>query len=175
MNYIIIIIAILFSSISHANPYENLKTVQGISGEIQTGDEIQKYSYYGKDLKYVDKYLEIASKASIDMLENDYNLKKCKNINLEILDISMNEMNNRQVNTGPNWDGLQLNKIVGFYDSITVPGTGVIEIPNDVSKSLKAETIAHEIAHYWQDVYCFKNDYHKQFESFAIKIEDSIR
>ena len=79
----------------------------------------------------------------------------CKNIILTVYDIPYEMLNDKKRATFVDWPGR--NRVYGFYDKVDAgPGeVGMfLSYSDDIKDFQRQYIMAHESAHYWQDILC---------------------
>jgi len=79
----------------------------------------------------------------------------CKNIILTVYDIPYEMLNDKKRTVFVNWKGR--NRVYGFYDKVDAgPGeVGMfLSYSDDIKDFQRQYIMAHESAHYWQDILC---------------------
>ena len=83
----------------------------------------------------------------------------CKDLSLTVYDLPYEILNDKERTTFVNWEGR--NRVYGFYDSIDAghgeSGLFLSHSPG-IMDFQRQYLMAHESAHYWQDILCENSD-----------------
>tara|TARA_Y100000034_G_scaffold40721_1_gene50171 strand:- start:2074 stop:2535 length:462 start_codon:yes stop_codon:yes gene_type:complete len=125
-----------------------------------TLDSGSTYRYYGPDSQSqmnVRDAIERMGKTfySFSGTEN----KRCKSLGVDIFDVPLSDLNDHDMSSFIPWyqyDGM----IYAYYDSKhSEPGRASVIITYDESLSeyQRSYLLAHEMAHYWQEMHCMND------------------
>jgi len=125
-----------------------------------TLDNGSTYRYYGPDSQSQSRVRDIIegmdeSFVRFSGVEN----RRCKSLDVDIFDVPLRDLNDRDMSSFIPWHQYG-GMIYAFYDSKnSEPGRASVIITYDenLSEYQRSYLLAHEMAHYWQEMYCMRD------------------
>ena len=183
---------IFLTAISLASPHKAVISDTNISYTrdshiyIDIGVSIP-VTYHGYDEEEAIKSFYIIKNASMIarqyLLSDNMSISDCKQLAIDIYDLTSSDINNRGITAFFNWDNKDFDRVFALYDSIlSPPGRSSIFITasnkfdnKGLDEEKRKEILSHEIMHYWQDRTCnVAHDIEKQASKFGLYAKDRI-
>jgi len=111
----------------------------------------------------------------LDMLNIGYR-EQCIDLDLDIYEITNEELNNRSLMNFLSWHKWNNNDIYGIYDSVNSRrGVGSIFFSGTIqNENVKLGIIAHEVSHFIQEVYCIDRNQESMSRDFERFYRDKL-
>ena len=175
MKLVVIFSLLLFIPIAFGSPH--IESISDLNFKtVEDSIEVDKHVAYSvsysstrsrTSVGNVERHIKERSDFVSDALhELGYDMKPCKNLELEIYEIPYARLNDRERMSFI--DDSQPEYMFGLYDSkYSIKGKASIFVAGDITPAVRQETITHELVHYFHDILCLRVD----TEDLAQKIE----
>jgi len=179
---VLLVLSVLLPGSAVADGYESMTTAMTFR-HTQTykvniaGERPVTIAYHGDSPNEAIDTLETILKAGKLFLqyldEGEHYNWDCKSYNkINVFELQRHELNDRSMMSFVQWSNWNNNNITGLYDSLVAPaGEASIFLSRSIKDpDYKNKVIAHETAHYLQDVLCVEGDV-KAKEAMSMRFE----
>jgi len=153
---------------THAKAMENIEFSNTIEKSTKIEGAYLNLTYQGSLGDEIIDQIVVSSIHAIKIIREETGVTQCRRSRLNVYGMSYKEINDRSVMSF--LDISSTLKIDGLYDRrYSESNTASIFIAEDIDRQLIKETIAHELGHYWHDMFCL--DSIMDTEKLAVRLE----